>query len=591
MKNTHNMLSQGITIANRYEIQFHTGSSSFAQSYRAKDRNCGGLVSIDLINSASLSSIFFNENNKLLHASLLQNIQHPNIISLKKTGEIIIDKQKFIYLVYEFISGETLTEKLKREGPFSVYEAIPIVVELLEAIEYLHNLTEPVIHNGILPDSVMLDLSEGREKPILLGFEQARVINDSSQNISIKNLSFFHAAPELLHNTFIPQSDLFSVGALLYHLIFGTAPWYKENIINQTTNNIRRLLEQERDKKLLFEFADENEIDEHIINTLVKSLSIDARDRFQTASEFVKALKREMVLASGQTNLVPKPIKAKGNGFDAIAGMDELKEILNRDVIRALNEKERYAQYGITIPNGMLLYGPPGCGKTFIAQKFAEEVGYNYIEIKPSDLQSKWINATQENIGKMFRDAEKNQPTIIFIDELDALVPSRENDLHQMHASAVNEFLAQMTNCGTRGIFVVGATNRPEKIDSAILRTGRLDKSIYLSPPDTTARATMFELYLKPRPIDLIMDYEKLANLTENYVSSDIKFIVDEASRQALEVNDRISMQILENVINENPPSVTLEEIRKYELIKQDWENKKKNFKHKRHPIGFKPNN
>jgi transitional endoplasmic reticulum ATPase len=243
--------------------------------------------------------------------------------------------------------------------------------------------------------------------------------------------------------------------------------------------------------------------------------------------------------------------------------------------------------------NGMLLYGPPGCGKTFIAQKFAEEVGYNFVMIKPSDLQSKYINATQENIAKLFKEAEEKAPTIIFIDELDAIVPSREGELHQMHASAVNEVLAQMTNCGEKGIFVIGATNRPEKIDPAILRTGRLDKSVYLPPPDNNARSAIFKLYLKDRPIDLGLDYDRLALLTENYVSSDLKFLIDEASRKALKTRGRITMSIFLEVISDNKPSVSLTEIRKYEALKKQLDNEKQDLqtKDERPRIGFRPTN
>ena len=209
--------------------------------------------------------------------------------------------------------------------------------------------------------------------------------------------------------------------------------------------------------------------------------------------------------------------------------------------------------------------------------------------IKPSDLESKWVNATEENIGKLFKEAEANAPTIIFIDELDAIVPSREGDLHQGAASAVNEVLAQMTNCGERGIFVIGATNRPEKIDAAILRAGRLDKTVYLPPPDKAAREAMFKMYLKDRPVDLSVDYEILSLLTENYVSSDIKFLIDEASRQALKVKSRITMQVLQTVIKENKPSVTLKEINKYVALKQKWDNEKGGKDdNDRTPIGFK---
>lgn len=592
MQNNQNILQKGVLIADRFEIQFSIGSNPFVQSYRAKN-NEGKIIRLDLINLAALPSSFFDDG-KLIQVSLLKKISHPNISTLKDEGETIIDKQKFAYLTFDFISGETLAEKLKREVKLSPYEAVPIITELLEGISYLHDLHEPIIHNGISPTSVLLDLSAKREKPVLTGFEQTRTIHNNHQSISIKALSFFHSAPELLNGVFIPQSDLFSVGALLHHLLFGVAPWYNEFILSQPISKAKGLIEQAREKKLSFDFADEDEIDDQLKYTLTKALSVDIENRFQTAEEFSKALKREVMLEKQEFDKTfSKPIekkeKKKGSGFEQIAGMRALKEILYTDVIRALSEKELYASYGITIPNGMLLYGPPGCGKTFIAQKFADEIGYNFIMIKPSDLKSKWVNATEENIGKLFKEAEANQPTIIFIDELDAIVPSREGDLHQGTASAVNEVLAQMTNCGERGIFVIGATNRPEKIDAAILRAGRLDKTVYLSPPDKAAREEMFKLYLKTRPVDLSVDYEILSLMTENYVSSDIKFLIDEASRQALKTKSRITMQILQAVIKENKPSVTLKEINKYVALKKKWENEKENIDEKedRTPIGF----
>jgi transitional endoplasmic reticulum ATPase len=168
----------------------------------------------------------------------------------------------------------------------------------------------------------------------------------------------------------------------------------------------------------------------------------------------------------------------------------------------------------------------------------------------------------------MFNEAEKNAPTIIFIDELDAVVPNREGDLHQMHANAVNEFLTQMNECGSRGIFIIGASNRPERIDPAVLRAGRLDKKVYLPPPDFEARKAMFELHLKSRPLDFGIDYDKLAKLTENYVSADIEFLVNEASRKALKEKARISMDILEQTIKTTKPTVSLTELNKYKALK-----------------------
>jgi len=509
MESKQNIFPKGTVIADRYEIQFPIGGNSFVQSYRAKNKS-GNIIRLDLINLASLPSSFFEEG-KLIQISLLKKIKHTNISALKEEGVTIIDKQKFAYLTFDFISGETLAEKLKREAKLSPYEAVPIITELLEAIEYLHNQPEPIIHNGISPISVLLDLSTKREKPVLTGFEQARTLENSNQSVSIKGLSFFHAAPELLNGVFIPQSDLFSVGALLHHLLFGVAPWYNENILNHPLNKVKGLIEQAREKKLSFDFADEDEIDVQLKYTLTKALSVDIEKRFQTAEDFSKALKREVMLEKQEVEKsfdkkVEKKEKKKGSGFDQIAGMEELKNILFNEVIRPITEKERFEKFGIPMLNGMLLYGPPGCGKTFIAEKFAEEVGFNFISVKPSDLASPYVHGGQEKIGKLFKEASEKSPCIIFIDEIDAVVPSREADISHHYAAEVNEMLAQMTECGAKGIFIIAATNRPEKIDKAVLRTGRIDKVIYLPPPDKIAREAMFKLYLKTRPTDLAVD-------------------------------------------------------------------------------------
>ncbi|GHV30145.1 hypothetical protein FACS1894177_02230 [Bacteroidia bacterium] len=295
----------------------------------------------------------------------------------------------------------------------------------------------------------------------------------------------------------------------------------------------------------------------------------------------------QRVKSDDQPSSKPKIQKAKGKGFDAIAGMNELKAQLKLDVIDALHNPEEYAKYGVTIPNGMLLYGPPGCGKTFFAKHFAEEVGFNFVLATPSTLKSRYVNATQENIAKMFEEAEKNAPTIIFIDEINELLPNRDSDAHEMSKSAVNEMLAQMDRTGEKGIFIIGATNYPDMIDPAMLRAGRLDKKFYLPPPDFAARKTMFEMYLKNRPLDFGMDYDKLALLTENYVSADIEFLVNETARIALKEKKRITMVYLEDTIKATKPSVPLSELKKFEEIRAKMNNEVIEQKNKRPRVGF----
>ena len=206
----------------------------------------------------------------------------------------------------------------------------------------------------------------------------------------------------------------------------------------------------------------------------------------------------------------------------------------------------------------------------------------------PADLKSRYVNATQENIKAMFEEAYENAPTIIVIDEINELVPDRNADIHEMAESAVNEMLSQMDRTGEKGVFVIGASNLPQKIDTAILRAGRLEKHFYVGPPDFTARKLLFEMCLKNRKaLDFGIDYEKLARMTENYVSADIQLIVDDAARQALYRKEKITMQILEETIKNKKPSLSLEQINQYNALRDNFEGIAEK-KPERKPIGFK---
>lgn len=218
MSNLSSKLPKGSVIADRYEIQFPSGSCGISESFRTKDTD-GRLVRLEFVDLASLAGSYFDDNDKLRHSEILKSIEHPNIPALLDEGETVIDSKRYAFLVLSAITGESLADLLGRNGPLSPYKVLPIALELLDTLDFLHNLGAPVIHNGISTRSVVLDYTDGRDKPVLIGFDQARDIYASRDSISLGGLSLFHAAPELLHGIFVPQSDLFSVGALIYNLI------------------------------------------------------------------------------------------------------------------------------------------------------------------------------------------------------------------------------------------------------------------------------------------------------------------------------------------------------------------------------------
>ncbi|WP_306540454.1 AAA family ATPase [Dysgonomonas sp.] len=586
MSNKKSILEKGQTIDNKYSVSFFLKKGSYAETYRVQNE-VKETTFLKLFDYSKFHRTQFTDNGDVLEIEILKQIKHPNLAKCNDSGNVLIDNHKYAYVVLDFISGETLADKMKRENTLSPYEAKSILLSILNGLNYLHN--KQIIHNDITNQNIMLDLSGKVSIPKIIDFGYARFLTQSIKEFLKEGLNLFYTANETFNKVFSIQSDIYSVGALYYYLLTGLPPYFVE-ISKYKSDRIQleEMILEERKKPLKFS----DKIDEQTQNIIRKALQPKAENRFKSTKEFIQVLNGELEVELSvpeeQTIKIQPKEKKIGKGFSAIAGMQELKDTIRLDVIDALNDKERYAEYGLTIPNGMLLYGPPGCGKTFFAEKMAEEIGFNFYQIKPSDIQSKFVNASQENIKNLFDEARQNAPSIIFIDELDALVPSRDtSNISHMNTSAVNEFLTQMNNCGEDGIFIVGATNRPNAIDSAILRSGRLDKHIYLPPPDFEARLMMFKLYLSKRPTELGLDYIILAKATENYVSSDIKFLCDESSRNALKLDSRITMNILLQVINSNKPSVSLSDLNNYKKIKDKMEGLIPN-NNDRPKVGFK---
>lgn len=582
-----------------YTVAFPHKQGSYAETYRVKDKS-GKTRFLKLINYSKLNRNQIDDNGRVIEVEIAKQLHHHNLCQFVDSGNMMMNGSQYAWFVTEFISGETLSQRIIRDDEISVYEIKTIAKAILSALSFLHSQPTPIIHNEVTIQNVFLNLVGDLQDLKLIDFGYARYLNQPPIKPNLEELNPFYLAPERFSGVCSVQTDLYSVGAMMYHLLYGELPWFVD-VSREHGQDVVDTILAERDKELELAKEDRYELDDQLLNVIAKALSYDAEDRFQSASEFIKAIDGEIkverqstkrkILSQQQSKDKPisTEIKKKGEGFAAVAGMEELKQQMREEVIEPLHNPEEYHRYGVTIPNGMLLYGPPGCGKTFFAKHFAEEVGFNFMCITSATLKSRYVNATQENIAKMFKEAEENAPTIIFIDEINELVPNRDNgDVHEMSRSAVNEMLAQMDRTGEKGVFVIGATNYPNMIDPAILRAGRLDKKYYIGVPDIDARKALFKLYLERRPYDFGLDYQLLADMTQGYVSADIQLIVNDASRNALRQHCKITMGLLKDAISNTRPSLSANELSKYEHIRAMMNGEEVKKSNDRPRIGFK---
>jgi transitional endoplasmic reticulum ATPase len=222
-------------------------------------------------------------------------------------------------------------------------------------------------------------------------------------------------------------------------------------------------------------------------------------------------------------------------GFEAVGGMARVKDDIRMKIILPTTNQELYAMYGKKAGGGILMYGPPGCGKTHLARATAGEINAKFISIGLHDILDMWLGNSEKQLHKVFEYARANAPCVLFFDEVDALAASRADMRHSAGRHTINQFLSEFdgVEASNEGVLILAATNAPWHLDPAFRRPGRFDEIIFVPPPDLEARGKILELFLDKKPVDKV-DFAKIASKTPDFSGADLRGLVDRAIEEKL---------------------------------------------------------
>ena len=302
-----------------YTVAFPHKQGSYAETYRVKNAN-GKTRFLKLINYSKLNRNQIDDEGRIIEVEIAKQLHHHNLCQFIDSGTLMMQGCQYAWFVTEFVSGETLSQRIIRDSDISVYEIKTIAKAVLSALAFLHSRPVPIIHNEVTIQNVFLNLVGELGDLKLIDFGYARFLNQKPSKPNLDELNPFYLAPERFSGVCSVQSDLYAVGAMMYHLLYGELPWF----IDTSRTNGQDLVESilaERDKDLELTKKDKYELDDQLLNVIAKALSYDAENRFQSADEFIKAIDGEVkverqstkrkILSQQQPNNAPSPTATK----------------------------------------------------------------------------------------------------------------------------------------------------------------------------------------------------------------------------------------------------------------------------------------
>jgi transitional endoplasmic reticulum ATPase len=300
---------------------------------------------------------------------------------------------------------------------------------------------------------------------------------------------------------------------------------------------------------------------EKISSEVLQSMQIKLIDFYDAMHEVVPTAMREFYVER------PKI------WWHDVGGLDEIKKSLTDNLITAIKEPNKFTKMGVKPPKGALIYGPPGCGKTLLARAVATETGANMILVRGPEIISKWMGESEKAVREIFRKAKASSPCVVIFDELDALakMKSREGGVGE---TILSQLLTEIEEGISSRVAVIGITNRPDIIDSSLLRTGRLDLVLYVSPPDEKGRLEIIKILTKKMPLSNDVKLQEIAIATQSYTGADLAALCREAAVHAMRNNSsKISSHDFATSLKQVKPSISKEVDQWYNTIRESISN------------------
>ena len=301
---------------------------------------------------------------------------------------------------------------------------------------------------------------------------------------------------------------------------------------------------------------------EKISSEVLQTMEIKLIDFYDAMHEIVPTAMREFYVER------PKV------WWQDVGGLNEIKKTLEDNLILAMHDPGKFNKMGIKPPKGALIYGPPGCGKTMLARAFATESGANMILVKGPEILSKWVGESEKAVREIFRKAKAASPCIVIFDELDSLARHKSNDEGGVGETVLSQLLTEMEEGVSSRVVVIGISNRPDLLDNSLLRTGRLDLVLYVSPPEEKGRLEIIKILTAKMPLASDVKLKEIAVSTQNYTGADLAALCREAAVSAMQINaNKITSSDFVAGLKKVRPSITKEVDQWYSTVKESISN------------------